>query len=97
MNSWYVCIGGDFAVSKSSLGDYYTDTTDARDTVLVNYVEDNCSRYSERDYSRELEARNMQHKVALSSHRHIIKFVENKTQMENCPLNHDYVKGTEDI
>ena len=39
----------------------------------------------------------MQHKVALSSHRHIIKFVENKTQMENCPLNHDYVKGTEDI
>ena len=33
----------------------------------------------------------------MSSHRHLIKIVENKTLMEQCPQNRNILKGTEDI
>ena len=44
-----------------------------------------------------LDARKLQYKLALPSHRHLIKIVENKTHIENFPLNLNSAKGTEDI
>ena len=71
--------------------------TDAQSKELVNTVENNLSRYSERDYSRSLEARKLQYKLLMPSHRHPIKNLDNKTQMENCPLNCNNIKVVEVI
>ena len=46
---------------------------------------------------RCLLARKLQYKIALPSHRHIVKIVEEKVHMLNCPLNGDYVRGAEYI
>ena len=78
-------------------GFFYYDMIDAQATVLVNTEESNLSRYSERDYYRELDTRKIQYKVVLTSHRHLVKIAENKNHMDNCPLNRDGVKGVEDI
>ena len=63
--------------------------------MLVNTVENNFFRYYECEYSRALEARKVQYKVALPSHRHLIKMIDNKNHIENCPLNQDNLKGIE--
>ena len=67
-------------------------------TVLLNTIHHNKSKYSEREYtSRDLMARKLQYKIALPIHRHLVKIVEDKVQMLNCPLNQDDVRGAEDI
>ena len=58
----------------------YSDMTYSQEKVLINTVEDNRSRYSERDYYRALEERNLQYKISLTSHRQLLKVVENKNQ-----------------
>ena len=69
----------------------------AGDTMLVNTVDYNISKYSKRDYTRDLLALKLQYKIALPSHRHLVKIVGDKVQMLNCPLNHDDVRGAGDI
>ena len=44
-----------------------------------------------------LEARKLQYKISIPSHKHLIKNVEDKTQMENFPLGCSYVEGNGDI
>ena len=69
----------------------------AGETVFVNTVEFNTSKYSEREYTRNLLERKLQHKIALPIRTHLVKIVEDKVQIINCPLNHDDVRGAEDI
>ena len=69
----------------------------AGETVLVNTVDQNISKYSEHDYTRDLLAQNIQYKIALPIHRHLLKIIEDKVQMLNCPLNCDDVRVAEDI
>ena len=66
-------------------------------TVLLNTVDHNISKYSERDYTRALLAHKLQYKIALPSHRHLVIIVEDKVQMLNCLLNRDDFRGAEDI
>ena len=68
-----------------------------KETVLVNSVYYNISKYSDRNYTRDLLAQNLQYKIALPSHRHLVNIVEDKVQMLNCPLNRDDVRGAEGI
>ena len=65
--------------------------------VLINTVYHNKSNCSERDYNKDLLARKLQYKIALLSHIHLIKIVENKVQMLNFALNWDHIRGTEKI
>ena len=65
--------------------------------MLVNTVEFNTSKYSECDYNKTLLAKKLQYIIALPSHRHLIKIVEDKVQMINCSLNFDDVRRAEDI
>ena len=69
----------------------------AGEMVLVNTVEHNIFKYSERDYTRALLARKLQYKISLPSHRHLVKTLEDKLQMINCTLNRDDIRGAEDI
>ena len=69
----------------------------AGEMLLVNTVEFNTSKYSERDYTRALLSQKLQYKIAFPSHRHLVKIVEDKVQMINCPLNRDDIRGAEDI
>ena len=78
-------------------GIFFYEMTDSKATVLVNYVEYNHYRYSDRGCYRALEARNLQYKVALSRHRHLIKIIENNIHMEFFLFNHDDVKGADKI
>ena len=64
---------------------------------FVNTVDYNIYKYSERDYTRPLLAQKLQYKIALTSHRNLVKIVEDKVQILNCPLNRDDVRGAGDI
>ena len=44
------------------------------ETVLINTVDYNISKYSERDYTKDLHALKLHYKIALPSHRHLVKF-----------------------
>ena len=55
--------------------------------VLLNTVDRNKSKYYKRNYTRDLLARKLQCKIALPSHRLLVKIVEDKVQMLNFPLN----------
>ena len=57
----------------------------AGDTVLTNTVDYNISKYSDRDYTRDLLAQKLQYKIYLPIDKHLVKIVENKLQMLNCP------------
>ena len=78
-------------------GLFYYDMAEGEETVLLNTVDHNKSKYCERDYTRDLLARKLHYKIALPSHRHLVKIVEDKFQMLNFPLNRDDVRGAEDI
>ena len=49
-----------------------------QETVLLNTVDHNKYQYSESNYTRDLLARKLQYKIALPSHRHLVKIVEEK-------------------
>ena len=55
----------------------------AGEMVLINSVDHNISKYSEHNYNRDLLARKLHYKIALPSHRHLVKTVEDKVQMIN--------------
>ena len=74
---------------------FYYDMIAVEGTVLLNTVDHNKAEYSERGYTRDLLARKIQYTIALPSHRHIVKILEDKVQMLNCPINRDEVRGAE--
>ena len=55
----------------------------AGEMVLINSVDHNISKYSEHNYNRDLLARKLHYKIALPSHRHLVKIVEDKVKMLN--------------
>jgi hypothetical protein len=72
-------------------------TTPATSTALViNTVDENKSRYSNRDYSRAVLARKLQKIIGWPSTRDYIKLVETK-QLPNCPIERDDIMAAEDI
>ena len=68
-------------------GLFYSDMASGEGTVLLNTVDHIKSKFSERGYTRALLARKLQYKIALPSHRHLVKIVEDKVQILNCPIN----------
>ena len=58
-------------------GLFYSEMA-AEETVLLNTVDHNKYKYSKRDYSRALMARKLRYKIALPSHKHVVKIVEDK-------------------
>ena len=65
--------------------------------VLLNNVEHNNYKYSQRNHTRILLTRKLQYRIALPSHKHLVKDVENRVQILNFPLNWDGVRGAEII
>ena len=66
-------------------------------TVLLNTVDHSKYNYSKRDYTRDLLSRKLQYKISFPSHRYLVKIVEDKVQILNCPLNCDDIRGAKDI
>ena len=58
----------------------------AGETVLVNTVDYNISKYSEREYTRAILAQKLQQKIALPSHRYLVKVVVGSLASALCPL-----------
>ena len=44
----------------------------AGETVILNTVDHNISKYYKREYTMDLLARKLKYKIALSSHRHLV-------------------------
>ena len=65
--------------------------------VLINTVDHNKYKYSKRNYTMALLAHKLQYKISFPSHRYLVKIVEDKVQILNCPLNCDDIRGAEDI
>ena len=65
--------------------------------VLLNNIGHHKSKYSKHNHTRALLAHNIQYKIALPNHRHLVKIVGNKVQMLNFPINWDDVRGAEHI
>ena len=80
---------------ESDRGLYYHDTAGSG-TVLVNTVANNKTRYTERDYSRAVLARQIQKIIGRPSTRAFIKIVDNKL-LPNCPITRDDIIAAEDI
>ena len=59
-------------------GLFYSNITAGEGRVPLNTLDHNKSKYSERDYTRSLLARELQYKIAFSGHRHLVKIVEDK-------------------
>ena len=72
---------------EEEMGLFYSDITAGQGAVLLNIVDHNKSKCSERDYTRALLAHKLRYNIALPSHRHLVKIVEDKVQMLNFPLN----------
>ena len=66
---------------------FYSDMAEREVTVPLNTVDHNKYKYSKRNHTRALLAGKLQYKIALPGHRHLVKIVEDKVQMLNCPLN----------
>ena len=75
---------------------FYSDMASG-ETVLINTVDCDISKYYEREYTRALLTRNLQYKIALPIHRHLVKIIEDKMHMLNFPLNRDDVRGAKDF
>ena len=87
----YLTKGEVRSFTQCERGIFYSDM-DAGEMILLNTVDHNKSKHSERDYTRDLLARKLQYKTALPSHRNLVKIEEDKMQMLNCPLNQDDVR-----
>jgi hypothetical protein len=90
---------GTSRIFKQSIrGLFYMDTrTPATGTALaINTVDENKSRYSNRDYSRAVLARKLHQILGRPSTRDYIRIVETK-QLPNCPIERDDIMTAEDI
>lgn len=79
--------------SQSERGLYYMST---KDVALVNTVEDNRSRYNNRDYSRAVYARKLQSIIGRPNTRRCMSIVE-RNLLPNCPITRQDIAAAEDI
>jgi hypothetical protein len=72
--------------NQSPKGLYYMDTKSAQEAViLVNTVEDNGTKYSQRDYSKAEQARKLQQIIGRPSTKTFLSIVD-KNLLPNCPV-----------
>ena len=83
-----------FEQAKSGL--FYMDTEQTSGTVLVNTVEENKSKYTERDYQRALVARRLQNTIGHKSTADLLHIVK-ENLLKNCPVTTDDIMAAEDI
>ncbi len=82
---------------QSNRGLYYMSIDDNADNVaLINTVEDNRSRYNNRDYSRAVFARKLQAIIGRPSVRHYKQIVD-RNLLPNCPVGQCDIDAAEDI
>jgi hypothetical protein len=80
---------------QSNRGLYYMETK-LTGTLLVHTVADNKSKYTNRDYSRAVLARQIQKNIGQPSTRAFIKIVQNYL-LPNCPVTRDGIIAAERI
>lgn len=80
---------------ESSNGLFYHDTTN-RDVILLNTVEENKLKYSDRQYRRALAAREAYTKIGCPS-LHDYKLLVENGLINNCPVTVNDIKVAEDI
>jgi hypothetical protein len=80
---------------QSERGLFYMDTA-RTGTLLVNTVAQNKAKYTTRDYSRAVLAREIQKKIGRPSTKAFIKIVDNKL-LANCPINRHNIIAAEHI
>ena len=74
------------STNPSPKGLYYRDTKDNQEAViLVNMVEDNGTKNSQRDYSKAEQARKYQQIIGRPSTKTFISIVD-KNLLLNCPV-----------
>ena len=81
---------------ESEHGLFYMDTSTKQEVTLVNTVADNKAKYTSRDYSCALMARNIQKIIGRPSTQAFIKIVNNN-QLPNCPITSRNIMVTEKI
>ena len=92
----YVREGRVRSFKQSEKGLYYSDLRDTGDVMLINTVEYNKSKYSQRDYLRAVDARKLQHILDGPSYGHFRRIMKEK-QPRNCLINEDDVRAAEYI
>ena len=65
-------------------------------TVLVNTVDENKSRYTNRDYQRALIARKIQNTVRRPLTRNFMNIVK-QNLLKNCPITTEDIMAAEDV
>jgi hypothetical protein len=75
---------------------YYIDTKAEAVALTINTVDDNKSRYTNRDYSRALLARKIQDTIGRPSTISYLHIIDNNL-LPNCPVTRDDVLAAEDI
>ena len=81
--------------SQSERGLFYMPT-DTDSVALVNTVDDNRSRYNNRDYSRAEFARKLQSIIGRPNTRRYMAIVD-RNLLPNCPINRGDIAAAEDI
>ena len=83
--------------NESPKGLYYLDTKkDQIQITMVNTVEDNSTKYSQRDYSKAELARKIQKIIGRPSTRTFLSIVDNNL-LPNCPVTRDDIIAAERI
>jgi hypothetical protein len=75
---------------------YYDTNADSIGTTLINTVENNSSKYSQRDYNRAVLARKIQKIIGRPSTRDFIRVVDNNL-FKNCPITSRDIIAAENI
>ena len=78
--------GGSHEFTQSEKGLYYLDTADQKHaSVFVNTVDNNKSKYSQRDYLRAIEARKLLCKIGRPSQKTFLNIID-RNLIPNCPV-----------
>jgi hypothetical protein len=88
--------GSERQFEQANSGLFYMDTEQTSNTVLVNTVEENKSKYTERDYQRALVARRLQNTIRHKSTADLLHIVK-ENLLKNCPVTTDDIMVAEDI
>jgi hypothetical protein len=81
---------------QATSGLFYMDTEQTSGTVLVNTVEENKSKYTERNYQWALVARRLQNTIGHKSTADLVHIVK-ENLLKNCPVTTDDIMAAEDI
>ena len=84
-----------FVFKQSASGLHYLDKKADLGVTLVNTVADNQSKYTNDDYLRAVQARELQVKIGRPSLKDFLKIAEN--QLPNCPVTKEDIMAAEHI